>query len=373
MQPSLRISILILLCIVGRSVSSAGQRQAPPPENSSRRPPAGSNGYVPEPMQRPLLGFAYDNEAGELRAILGIPGALVFGNPLALPAEVTNVHFAPGQRHAIVERDGAPLGLLPLPGINPGPITEIPSSIIEPSIVSFSPNGASVAIYSSSEGRLEIITGLPDSPRLLRDLTRDDLPDEVKVLALSDKGPTLLEGTVDNDVYRLRLGAVPEFVYGVTDLGGLTFAPSSDDALVFDRDGGSAFLLQNITGSVSHRLIAEQLPDLDGDIVLNFSAGQARISSTNSGHLWQIDLRNQELQDVQLPATPLMLQALRTSGKFLLSAEPSQPAWVLDTTGAAGTLYFVPAASDEEAQPQSPTESPRRKALSKPIRQGSTR
>src|SRR2546426_10421043 len=121
MRRSLRVPILILVCIIISSGTSPGQQL----------------------IQKPLLGFVYDEDAGEVRAILGIPGALVFSDPLALPAEVTNVHFAPGQKYAIVERtDGAPIGLLTFPGVNPGPLIEILSGVVEPDIVSFSPNGA---------------------------------------------------------------------------------------------------------------------------------------------------------------------------------------------------------------------------------------
>ena len=328
MRRSLRVPILILVCIIISSGTSPGQQL----------------------IQKPLLGFVYDKDAGEVRAILGVPGALVFSDPLALPAEVRNVHFAPGQKYAIVERsDGAPVSLLRFPGVNPGDLTEIPSSIVEPSIVSFSPDGGSVAVYSSSEGLLEIITGLPDTPRLLRDLTRDDLPGDVKLLAVSDGGTTL-EGTVNGEVYRLPLGAAPEFVFSVTDLGGLAFAPSSDDALLFDHDGGRAILFENVTGAVSHRLLADELKELDGPVILHLNDGTARITSAASSHFWQIDLRTLEVQDLSLPGAPAMLEQLRTSGKFLLSSESGQPAWILDTTGLRGSFYFVPAVPGTESK-----------------------
>jgi hypothetical protein len=328
MRRSVRIAILIVVWIILGSRTSPGQQQL---------------------IQKPLLGFVYDKDAGEVRAILGVPGALVFSDPLALPAEVRNVHFAPGQKYAIVERSGgAPVSLLRFPGVNPGEVTEIPSSIVEPSIVSFSPGGGSVAVYSSSEGLLEIIAGLPDTPRLLRDSTRDDLPGDVKLLAVSDGG-TALEGTVNGEVYRLPLGAAAEFVFNVTDLGGLTFAPSSDDALLFDHDGGRAILLQNVTGAVSHRLLAGELNELDGPIILHLNGGTARITSAASSHLWQIDLRTLQVQDLSLPGAPAMLKQLRASGKFLLSSESGQPAWILDTTGLMGSFYFVPAVPSSES------------------------
>src|SRR5215467_3996997 len=136
MRRSVRIPFLIWVCIIIGSGTSPGQEQ--------------------QLMQKPLLGFVYDKDAGEVRAILGVPGALVFSDPLALPAEVTNVHFAPRQKYAIVERsDGAPVSLLRFPGANAGELLEIRSTIVAPSIVSFSPDGRNVAVYSSSEKLLE--------------------------------------------------------------------------------------------------------------------------------------------------------------------------------------------------------------------------
>ena len=72
------------------------------------------------------------------------------------------------------------------------------------------------------------------------------------------------------------------------------------------------------------------------------------ITSTNANHLWQVDLQNLQVQDLQLPSAPAMLTPLRTNGDYLLSWQPGQLAWIVDTNQEKGTVYLVPAAAQAQ-------------------------
>jgi hypothetical protein len=308
-------------------------------------------------MQSPVLGFVYAAGGGEVRAILGIPGASILSHPLALPEGVTSVSFAPGQKYAIVEGvSGASIGLMTFPSADPGPLVQIGGGISQPDIVSFSPNGAAAVVYSTSEGHLQVIAGLPDSPQVTRDMTRSTLPDAVRLLALADDGVKLLEGTVNNAVYLLAIGG-PQLLESVADLGGIVFVPKSNDALIFDRNAGTLSLLQSVSSAPSSRLLANGLTGLDSKIALQVDSGRAMITSANTNHLWQVDLQSLQVQDLQLPTSPAMLQQLRVSGHYLLSWQSGQPAWIVDTSGGRGAVYFVPASVDAQP-PVSPSSAP---------------
>jgi hypothetical protein len=229
-----------------------------------------------------------------------------------------------------------------------GSLIAISGGISQPDIISFSPSGNAAALYSKAEGRLQVIIGLPDSPQVARVIPRNDLPDEVRFLAVADDEVTLLEGTAHSAIYLLPEGGSPQFLHGVGDLEGLAFVPGSGDVVVFDREGGTAFLLQEVTSASAYFALAEGLTGLGGNVFLQVNSGSAILASTNSNNLCQIDLQSLLAQNIHLPGLPQMLQPLRTSGDYLLFYQPGQPAWILDSHGEAGAVSFVPASTQSD-------------------------
>lgn len=303
-------------------------------------------------MQFPMLGFVSTSQGSEVRAILGIPGASTLSQPLTMPSGVTNLHFAPGQNYAIaLGAAGAPLGVVTFSSASPGPAIGIPSAISQPDIIAFSPNGASAAIYSASGGQIQVINGLPTSPRIAYEMGSTDLAAGARLLALADDGATLLEGTSGNAVYRLVVGTAPQLLDTVGDLEGIAFVPQSENALVFDRNAGSLSMLQAVNTLPSNRSLVDGLTGLGGEISLQVAGGTALLTSSTANRLWRIDLQSLNVQSMQLPTPATALAPLRTSGRYLVSWQSGQPAWIVDTTGPTGALFFVPANVDAGAHP----------------------
>lgn len=303
-------------------------------------------------MQPAMLGFVSTAGGSEVRAILGIPGASSLSQPLAMPSGVTNLHFAPGQNYALGSgAAGASLGVVTFSTASPGPVVEIPGAISQPDLIAFSPNGASAAIYSASMGQIQVLNGLPTSPRVAFQMGSTDLAAGVRLLAIADDGVTLIEGTAGNAVYRLGEGTAPQLLATVGDLEGIAFVPRSENALVFDRSAGELSMLQAVNSMSSSHLLVDKLSGLGGEINLQVASGTALITSSTANRLWQIDLQSLNVQSVQLPASATALAPLRTSGRYLVSWQSGQPAWILDTTGPTAAVFFVPANVDAAAHP----------------------
>src|SRR5215469_4651182 len=147
------VCISVVISLLGISLAATAQG----PTKRPLAPP-----LVLGPMRSPVVGFVYSPELIELRAIQGIAGASILTEPLTLPPGATNVHLAPGQKYALVERDGSSLGLIPLTMTSANAVVEIAGALVKPDIISFSPNGTSAAAYSASEGILQVFTGLPN-------------------------------------------------------------------------------------------------------------------------------------------------------------------------------------------------------------------
>jgi hypothetical protein len=316
-------------------------------------PSTNDSGNATPGMQTPVLGFVSGADLGELRSLLGVPGASALGEPLAVPAGVRSVYFAPGQSYALLApKAGQFLGLMEFQGADEGAVVSVCAAIPQPDIVAFSPGASTAALYSKAEGRLQVVTGLPDSPQLARVIPKNDLPDEVRFLAVADDGVTLLEGTVHGAIYLLPQLGSPRLLYTAEDLQGMAFAPRTNDLVAFDRAASTAFLLQDVDGGSSYLLLADGMTGLNGTVFLQTSRAGAVIASTNSSTLWEINLQSRQVQDINLPGTPQMLQPLRTSGDYLLFYRTGFPAWILDSNGAAGVVSLVPASAVARRHPK---------------------
>jgi len=353
MPSETRIPLLVLVCLGLSSLAAAAQRQGQVLDRPAAQSRTADAGNTAQAIQTPVLGFVNSADRGELRAILGIPGASVFGGPMAVPAGVTSVHFAPSQNYALLAPStGGFIGLMTFQGADEGAVNAICGAIPKPDIVAFSPSGTTAALYSKAEEQLQVITGLPHSPELARVIPRNDLPDEVRLLAVADDGITMLEGTVHNAIYLLPQDGSPRFLHSAGDLEGMVFTPRSSDVVVFDREAGTAFLLQEVDTASTYFPLAEGLTGLGGNVFLQVTSGSAVIAGTNSNNLWLIDLQSLQARNIHLPGMPLMMQPLRPSGDYLLFYRTGLPAWILDSNGGAGVVSLVPASIVAPSQPR---------------------
>ena len=93
-----------------------------------------------ESISGPVAGYVVDSSPAQLRAILGVPGAFGFSDPLSLPAGITRVRLAPGQDFALVEcGTGAP-GILFLKDGAVDRLAPIDGALTSADWVAFSPS-----------------------------------------------------------------------------------------------------------------------------------------------------------------------------------------------------------------------------------------
>jgi hypothetical protein len=337
------IAIAILIFLTLCLTSAVAKEAKLVGESIPEEPDKVDNQVDSKTMQRPLLGFVYASDVNQMRAILGIPGAAVLSDIIPLPRGVAKVNLAPGQKHAIVERTGkGSIGVITFPGASAGPFRAIPGAISHPEIISFNPSGSAAVVYSSSEGWLQVIQGFPSNPKVSRSISFRDIPDAIRLLAIADDRVTLLLGT-DNTIFRLN-GFIFRHFLNTRDLEAMVFVPGSRDFIYADRAAGSVSILNSAGASSSGVQLIEGLAP-DGAIAVQVNSGKAIVTSTSidTSEVWQVDLKNFDIQHTQLAAKPTMLHPLRTAGRFLLSYDIRMPAWILDTSGESAVLSFVPA------------------------------
>ena len=134
-------------------------------------------------VSQPVLGLVYDAAAQTLHTLTGIPAASQLGGSLG-GTPLAAVAISSQQPYALALEQGTGAALLvslsgrqPLTGVRAGA-----------QLAAVSPRGTAAAVYFNDTGKASILTGLPDAPQALRDVTLDGSP---SVLAVSDDGSSL--------------------------------------------------------------------------------------------------------------------------------------------------------------------------------------
>ena len=173
------IGFLIVLC----SLSVAGQ--------------AGS------PLGGPTLGFITDENGATIWPLLGVLGAAVPGQPLELSHAIVNATFSPQNNFAlaIAAANTQPV-LIRLDVSNPQ-IYSLPGARFNPGLIAISPAGGSAALYDRGSMVLQLLSGLPDSPRIAYEFDMSPLGGEVRGVAVSDDASLALVNTGNEGAHRL--------------------------------------------------------------------------------------------------------------------------------------------------------------------------
>ncbi len=312
-------------------VAASATRTARPSEDNDRAP---LPRRTPE-LAGPSVGFIASG-AMELRAIVGVPGAAVLGEPIPLPEATARMFLAPGQQYALIERGGE-LAVWMLRDAHSGILPAAPGGA---DLVVFSPRGTSAALYYGGEERLLIMTGLPSAPRAEREVRIGGL----RAAAVSDDGAEVLAAS-DTGVVFERGGAAPVPLLDTAGGGvALAFLPRRAGAVAYDSRTAEVWWIET-GGSGSVRRLAA-LDPADGPAFVRASADgtEVLVAARGARQLWSIDVTTGAVRLHELPAAVLSLAALKLPDTFLLAAEPGKPAWVFVRQGAEARTVFVPAA-----------------------------
>ena len=280
---------------------------------------------------RPTLGFVPGPAASQLQRIVGIPGAARMGDPIALPSGVTQVFLAPGGAYVLAAQGAA---LLARRGDSSLPLR---GALVTPDIISFSPSGRSVLLYSQSFGRVQVFTGLPSAPRLAQDLSNLAVPGAIRRIAVSDDAASVLVADASGMVYAVTPNTSTP-LYQATEISALVFVSGSHDAILCDPAQGRIVLLQ--AGSSRDLLVPNQgcqaeaaASTADGRTILVACAAQQLI--------WSIDRQSGLSSPVKIPIAPTALHRLAGRDVFLLSPSDRGTYWIVASHPDGLDLSFV--------------------------------
>lgn len=292
----------------------------------------------------PVAGYVAEIPGPGIRAITGVPGAFAYSDPLALPEGIIRVRLAPGRDFALVERAEASLGILHLNAGAADRVDSIGSAMAAADWVVFGPSGQSAMLFSASANRLQVLSGLPDAPRITLDLDGATLPERPHTGTVSDDGRLVLIASF-HAVYRLGEENGAQLLLSGARISSVAVFHNGRDAAVSDHGTGTVYLLPNAAAAAGPRVLASGLdgagkiwPSWDGTMVFVARASALTMSS--------VVVASGEVRSFASYAAPVTLQPLRNRDTFLISASQGEPGWIFYRDGHDARVAFVPAVAD---------------------------
>lgn len=304
-------------------------------------------------LSGPLMGFVFDSSAGGFRSIKGMPGAATVSDPAAVPYSVVKAQIAPSQAFAVaVIGDEATPSVIRLAG-DFGTAAAIASAGADPAEIYLSPTGSSALLHYAGQ-KLQVVSGLPDSPAVSREIDISGYAAETAVFAVSDDASLVLMGFSSGGAGSVMLAAgdgAPQFVLNAARPAGIGFLANSDAAIVTDADTSSAYMLRSLSSGLEVQLVAGQQDGLAAPAGVSVSGDnrEAVIVNANQSTVVRVDLGGGPATVLDCSCQPTGVQRLGGRSIFRLTDISSDPMWLVDGESASPRVVFVP---PPQAEPQ---------------------
>jgi hypothetical protein len=279
-------------------------------------------GYVVRPLLVEVKGGA--PRTPELRAMLGVPGAARFSDPLQLPSGTVSLEMAPGLGWMLLIRAGG------LAVYQPGTQTEtplpsgLPASVL-PKSWAFSPTGSRLALFYPDLAEVVLLSGLPASP-VLESTVKVALFDS---FAAGDNG-----GFIYTSANQVFTGGGQLLYQSQGSLGPVAYEAGRDAIALFD--GSNSSLEEVVLAGAVARVISTGIPACDQ---LFAAADKIYLTAASSGTVSIVDYADGSIISLKVAASARLIPSA-VAGTMLVSFEAREPAWLVNAQGVS----FVPAA-----------------------------
>lgn len=310
---------------------------------SQTAPPPSSGG--------PVVGFLNGPAPLNVTPILGIASAAHLSAAVAAPEGVSAVYLPPRQQYALVEQSTAvPISIWNLQSSDHAHITQsITGALSHADYVAFSPRGTSAALYSDSQSRLQVLTGLPGMACVSADVSTQTLGRPIN-LAVADDGAVVVAATASAQSSVWSGGNAWRLLPWNYSPLAWSFVSDSHDLLLSQAATPGLLLFRDIAGPNSPPAILAS--GASPDLISSASDGGYVVLADSTHHLLStVELQTGTVRSVPSPSSRPSLVTLRDGHTFFISQ-----------TSSTFSLLKVPAAS---AEPQLLTHPASSQAISK--------
>jgi hypothetical protein len=371
MSPRSRMEMVIAVSLILAPNLSRGQigRESKRENETISRPlsdtgdrPSGLNEEDRSSSTRvggPGLGMVFDRARGGLRPILGLPGAAIVGGVLELGSELAQGWISPRQEYALARfKEGAELVLVnldrdqisvePLAGAMPGV-----------DLVALSPRGASAFLYDREARRMQLITGLPQSPSVVAEVDISKLPDSVGAMAVSDDAGAALFFVSEGEsggVYSITAGGGLKWVGAAQEVSAIAFLTDLHDALIADGRASAVLLIRDVVGSADKTVLVAEQDGILNPVAVQISDDHRRVFIANSGSatVSVLDLNGGSMSRISCSRVPSGLYRLQGSSVFRLTEFSDAPLLLLAGGADEPRIFFIPPPAQAPPETEEP-------------------
>jgi hypothetical protein len=280
----------------------------------------------------PRLGYFFDPDVKAIRVVSGVPGAAGADQTLAFASKLQAAWVAPSGSYALATLFDSPdLQLLAWTRGNPHGSTL--EQAIQPTLVAFSPGGSAALLWNQETARLQVWSGLPNSPSLARQAATP----LVNAAAVSDDGSLI--ALVDDAGAALvsRSGDVQHLPFATS----VQFLRDSADLVASFASTNQVSLIHNAGPHAETRSLAGAGEGISGptSMALAGSSRQLAVANTDGRSVTVIDLDTSQTTTLPCECTPRVIAPLAGSSVFRISGDAL---FVLDRMNGVWRLTSVP-------------------------------
>jgi hypothetical protein len=288
------------------------------------------------------MGLVFDSSQSALRPIRGIPGAATLGDPVNPGFALASATVSPQQGYALALKADDSSVVLVRPG---GASAAIPGARPAPALVVFSPAGSAAALYDSSAGRVQILTGLPDAAAVQNDVDISALAGPVAALAVDDAGTSLFLAAGQTEavsLYRIATDGAPQFLASFRSVAALSLSGNGREALLADSAAGAVYAIRDLRGAGRMEMIASGRDGLGAPIAVESDSAGRIFVADQAGNLTIFDRGRGSVSSLSCGCAPTGLFRLSGTATFRLTEPSDAPMWVLDASGADPRIVAIP-------------------------------
>jgi hypothetical protein len=307
------------------------------------------------PVGGPSLGFIFDAQGQALRPILGIPGASIFGGPLAASAPLSAAAISLRQNIAIIN-DGAWKALSLAQDASDA--AALPDGLPAGARVAVSETGTAAAFYDADNSALSVVTGIGSSATAAA-VSLDGLPGGITAFAAADDGSLLLTAAVPDGgegLFWIGQDGSMRQLASLQGTSSILLWNHGANALVADRAGNQVWSLQDPGGNAALTQVASDADGVSGPAGAAMSADgkQLWIANATTRTVLGIDINTRSAVSLSCGFDLTTMLPTTDGVSFRLTDLTGGPLWILDATpGMDPRVVFVPAvpaaATSEEA------------------------
>ncbi len=305
----------------------------------------------------PTLGFTPNISGSAISPVIGIPGASLMTDHLALDTEIRAARVAPKQNYAFALRnDDAQPVAIDLTGALPQTVV-ISGARPAPALIALSPSGSAAAMFDAESKTIQVIIGLPRSPQIVHEFNLGTDAVRATSLHVSDDGSVALIKLMGVDGTGLwALSASGSFSrLPIDQPSAATFFTNRNDAIVSDNASQSAFIIMDAGGAATQVPLTAAIDGMQtfSSIAASDDGSRVFLADANSGNIALVDVQTRRATVIDCGCQPSGFYRMNGKSVFRLMDASASPISVLDASGSQPRIVFVapnPSLVSEAAQ-----------------------